>query len=1007
MKRFRNAISALALSAALVTALAAAPVNAASPAPSLSLTAHNLRHDRAENIDRTLSVSKLDVAVDVAGRLAQTTLTVTFANPTDANLEGDFSLDLPTGASVTGYALDINGVMTDGVLMPQFQAREAYEQKLRQGVDPGLAEVDAANRFRTHVFPIRPESGRTIRVTYVQPVGEDGTVAVPLTTAAAIANTTVTVTTHGEGNPVVTLDSAADARTTDMRDARTFTAAIDDHLFAKDLVVSGLSPSAPIAVTQASNGDAFFELIVGAAPQGAVKAKRLRVVWDASRSRRDQDTAAEIRLLADYIRTTAPASLDLVIVADETPRVTHFNAPDADAVAKVLSGVTYAGATRFDGLKALPGKADTCLVFSDGAVTIGDPDISRWHCRVSTVSSSKAARRDVLQQLAARNGGQYADLSALTPAAALGLLTQKAPGFSDITDGSGDSADFTVSPLNDGRYRIVGPVPRDGELDVSTGDHDQHYDLGKLPAASNDAAATLWGRALIDRQSVADAPDDAAVLNLARRYHVATPDLSFVVFEHGHDYADAGVEPPATASAEVRDEYKAARDDLATRKADAKKERLATVLDMWTEQKKWWASKPMTLAQAKAKLAKDKRKPEPDGDYPPPPPIPVEPAPMYSAASATPSPAVQPRVTPADGYALSSTSANADMSGENVVVTGVRRSIPNNTASSQIDVKSAEWNPDRPYFKALEAVKDRAGFDAAFAAIDAKYGDTPAFYFDVAEWMFRRHIPGAAAVARNALDVPGADIDTSIILASRLLRYDDGDDAIWLDEHILRLTPEKPQAMRNLALALIDVTDTRLAQGKIKKDAAITAYERALGLLSDVVLTPWHSDYDGIEVIALMEANHLAAKLKAMGDSSDDIADILPARLTALLDVDVRVTLEWNTDHTDMDLWVDEPSGERAIYSNPKTLQGGRLSNDMTQGYGPEEYLLRTAPAGDYKVLANIFAADVLSHNGETSVTVHLYRDWGRPTEKVETFVTALKKGQSEGAVPVGSFQRK
>jgi len=970
--------------------------------PGLTLMAHDTRTDRAAAIDSALAISRLDAAVDISGHMAQTTLTVTFANPTKAVLEGDFSLDLPAGASVTGYALDVQGVMTEGVLMPRFQAREAYEEKLRQGVDPGLAEVGADNRFRTHVFPIRAGSGRTIRVTYVTPLGPDGRIVVPVTTDTAVGSATVAVTARGQGGPLVTLDGV-EVRATGDGDVRVFNAQASDHRFGSDLTITGLAPAAPLAVMRHSNGEKFFELIVDAEPEGRMRARSVRLYWDASRSRREQDTAAEAKLVADYVRRTKPAALDLVVFSDGAPKTVHFAAPDGDAVLKTLSAISYSGATRFEGLKTvLPGRADVCLIVSDGAVSLGDPDVGRWPCRVLTLSSAKAARRDVLGQLAARNGGQYADLSVVTPEAALGLLTQRAPAFSDVTDGDGETADVVVSPLGDGRYRLVGPVPGDGRLDVITRAGDAYYDFGRLPVSDNDGAGALWGRSQIDRLSVAPAPDKDAILAVARRYHVATPDLSFVVFERGRDYAEAEVAPPADAPVDVLAEYKVAREDKANRKAQEKARRFDSVLTMWTEQKAWWASKPLTLAQAKARLAEEKK---PKGDV---------------LSAVPPPPAIQPRVSspveavpepPMPVRAMAKREARFSDSDQMVVVTGMRAPGHAGDAPSapQIEVTSAEWNPDRPYFRDLAAVKDgdRPAFDAAFAAIEAKYGDTPGFYFDIAERMFRHHIDGAAAMARNAIEVPGADIDTSIILASRLLRYGDGSDAVWLDEHVARLTPEKPQAARNLALAVVEATDARLKAGTIGKDAAVEAYEHALELLAKVVLTPWDSDYDGIEIISLMEANHLAAKLRAMGADKAEIEDILPARLTTLLDVDVRVTLEWNTDHTDMDLWVDEPSGERAIYSHPKTLLGGRLSNDMTQGYGPEEYLLRFAPAGDYKVLANIYAADVLNRNGGTSVTVHLYRDWGRPTERVETFVTELKKEQGEGAVPVGSFRKK
>src|SRR5579863_9357317 len=112
-------------------------------------------------------------------------------------------------------------------------------------------------------------------------------------------------------------------------------------------------------------------------------------------------------------------------------------------------------------------------------------------------------------------------------------------------------------------------------------------------------------------------------------------------------------------------------------------------------------------------------------------------------------------------------------------------------------------------------------------------------------------------------------------------------------------------------------------------------------LLNEVVTRIWDGAYDGIELVTLMEANRILPRLEKLG-----VKDIpLDPRLRALLDVDLRVVLDWYVDATDMDLWVDEPSGERAIYNNPRTRIGGRLSHDMTQGFGPEEYLLHRAPS--------------------------------------------------------------
>jgi hypothetical protein len=69
-------------------------------------------------------------------------------------LEGDFALAMPKGSVVTGYALDINGILVDGVLESRYKAQEAYQSRVAVRVDPGLAEVDYADRFSTRIFPI-------------------------------------------------------------------------------------------------------------------------------------------------------------------------------------------------------------------------------------------------------------------------------------------------------------------------------------------------------------------------------------------------------------------------------------------------------------------------------------------------------------------------------------------------------------------------------------------------------------------------------------------------------------------------------------------------------------------------------------------------------------------------------------------------------------------------------------------------------------------------------------
>src|SRR5205085_6237154 len=130
-------------------------------------------------------------------------------------------------------------------------------------------------------------------------------------------------------------------------------------------------------------------------------------------------------------------------------------------------------------------------------------------------------------------------------------------------------------------------------------------------------------------------------------------------------------------------------------------------------------------------------------------------------------------------------------------------------------------------------------------------------------------------------------------------------------------------------------------------------YLRALELLNHVIMTKWDR-FDGIELPALTEANRIIAKLGTL-PSDKSLPLPLDPRLIKNLDLDVRIVLTWDADLTDVDLWLIEPSGEKCVYDHNRTTIGGLLSRDFTQGYGPEEYCLRRAMAGEYKIQANYY----------------------------------------------------
>jgi uncharacterized protein YfaP (DUF2135 family) len=95
---------------------------------------------------------------------------------------------------------------------------------------------------------------------------------------------------------------------------------------------------------------------------------------------------------------------------------------------------------------------------------------------------------------------------------------------------------------------------------------------------------------------------------------------------------------------------------------------------------------------------------------------------------------------------------------------------------------------------------------------------------------------------------------------------------------------------------------------------------------------------------------------------------------------------------SDMDIWVTEPSGEKAFYSHPTTITGGLVSKDFTEGYGPEEYVVRRAMRGTYRIEANFYGINAPTVTGAVTVQAEVFTNFGKKDEKRQTLTLRLEK---------------
>jgi hypothetical protein len=305
------------------------------------------------------------------------------------------------------------------------------------------------------------------------------------------------------------------------------------------------------------------------------------------------------------------------------------------------------------------------------------------------------------------------------------------------------------------------------------------------------------------------------------------------------------------------------------------------------------------------------------------------------------------------------------------------------TEKSAIELN--DWKPDAPYLKILgqTAAKERW---LKYLSLKKEYSNQPSFFVDVARFFIdNREKQAGIVVLSNICEMTLEDAELLRIVANQLLEAGEQELAIQTFTEVMKIREEDPQSYRDLALAYNETGD----------------YNKALELLYKLVLGTWDGRFGEVKAIALNEMNAIiSAHAGAVTTSAID------PRFIYAMPVDVRIVIGWNTDNSDIDLWVTDPRKEKCFYENKETSLGGKISADVTQGYGPEEFCLRKARKGNYTVDVNLYGDHRQTLGGPIAIRADLFTDFGKPTQKKRTInlrVTTNKDVINLGALKFGS----
>lgn len=115
-----------------------------------------------------LEIDYQRVDVNIKDQVATTHIDQLFVNNNDWILEGTYLFPLPQGATVSELTMWVDGEPIEAKILEAKEARQIYDEIVRQLRDPALLEYVGSSAIQANVFPIPPRDERRIEIEYSQ-----------------------------------------------------------------------------------------------------------------------------------------------------------------------------------------------------------------------------------------------------------------------------------------------------------------------------------------------------------------------------------------------------------------------------------------------------------------------------------------------------------------------------------------------------------------------------------------------------------------------------------------------------------------------------------------------------------------------------------------------------------------------------------------------------------------------------------------------------------------------
>jgi hypothetical protein len=976
-KMSRLFAAVLAVASTIFTAAAPAQKIAAPPPerwvrPQLSIAA---------GADTPIRLQQVAVKSEVSGRLAVTEISMSFYNPNSRILEGELQFPLLDGQQILSFAMDVNGRLREAVPVEKARGQAVFEDITRVRIDPGLLQITQGNNFKLRVYPIPTLGVKQVVLRVAETLRERNgrpVYRLPLEYAATLDNFRLDLNVAGTQAAPATARGQLDGLAFEPTAGGYHAQVSRDRYIGRGLLELEMQPvSGAHAYTQSFDGKNYFYAEVAVPVRSAARKlpNVVGLIWDSSGSGTARDHVREFALLDAYFRRLRNGEVRLTRLRDAADAGETFRIVNGDwqALRSALEITPYDGATNLGGFEA-EATVGEYLLFSDGLQNFGERPFPALKVPVYTVSASTRSDPALLRHIAEASGARFIDLAADAPAAATTKLLSATTRVTLLAADGATQLQLGSPYPEHGRIAVTGVLTeRATRVRLGIMQPNAQTTIMEVPVRAGETpfalVAPLWARMKIESLEAQFDLNRAEIRRLGQSFRLVTRETSLIVLDRIEDYVRFEITPPA----ELLADYERLRQLAARSRGADRNAHLEMVVRRFQEKISWWnrdfpqgdrpgpaPQKALTPVEgASGRLQEMDRRDAPRLNQPAP-------------AAAPPESRMMQRMEA--GKSIGIRGATADALASNSA----------EPAATTATIQLKKWEPDAPYATRMR----NAGADTVYRVyLDERAGylNSTAFFLDAADILFDKQQPELAVrVLSNLAEMDLENRHILRVLGYRLLQSQRAKLAVPVFSKVLELSPEEPQSYRDLGLAL----------------AADRQFQKAIDTLYEVVIKPWHGRFPDVEIITLAELNAIVA---TCGEKLD-VSRVDP-RLLKNLPLDLRVVLTWDADNTDIDLWVTDPNGERAYYGNRLTFQGGRMSLDFTGGYGPEEFSLKRAKPGKYKVEAQYFGDRQQKVTGPTTLQVKLVTRFGGVGQK-EQAVTLRLKGRSE-TIHVGEFEVK